>query len=163
MTSPSFVDGCRFSGSFRWSAAAFLILIAAGCDGEDQARDAITPADTFGSIVRSPEDTMMPGPADTQQMDQELTARLVEWEIELPTETVPARDVTFRVTNGGTVEHALEVEGEGMEEETDHLQPGESATLTVDLRPGTYEVYCPVVTDGVSHREQGMTTNLVVR
>jgi plastocyanin len=58
----------------------------------------------------------------------------------------------FEVVNDGQVGHALEVEGEGVEEETETVQPGERATLTVDLESGSYELYCPVG----DHKERGM-------
>jgi uncharacterized cupredoxin-like copper-binding protein len=67
--------------------------------------------------------------------------------------------VTFEVTNAGQIDHALEVEGNGVEEETNTISPGSSAKLTVDLsKKGTYEVYCPI--DG--HRAMGMEAKLVV-
>jgi uncharacterized cupredoxin-like copper-binding protein len=67
--------------------------------------------------------------------------------------------VTFRVTNAGSIGHALEVEGNGVEEKTSTISPGSSAKLTVDLsKNGTYEVYCPI--DG--HRAMGMEAKLVV-
>ncbi len=69
-----------------------------------------------------------------------------------------AGKVTFTVSNGGQQTHALEVEGNGVEEETDSIAAGESGTLTVDLEAGEYEFYCPI--DG--HREQGMEGKLVV-
>ena len=59
---------------------------------------------------------------------------------------------TFEATNDGGTDHALEIEGNGVEEETDTIGPGESASVTVDLESGTYEMYCPI--DG--HRDQGM-------
>ena len=62
-----------------------------------------------------------------------------------------AGKVTFTVTNDGQQTHALEVEGNGVEEETDSIAAGESGTLTVDLEPGEYEFYCPI--DG--HRSRG--------
>jgi hypothetical protein len=68
--------------------------------------------------------------------------------------------VTFTVTNTGTIPHALEVEGQGIERETDVVQPGSSVTLTLTLKPGTYEVYCPV--GGDSHKKLGMATHLRV-
>jgi uncharacterized cupredoxin-like copper-binding protein len=64
----------------------------------------------------------------------------------------------FEAVNKGQSEHALEVEGEGIEEETDTLQPGERATLTVELGGGTYELYCPV--DG--HADKGMEGEIEV-
>lgn len=69
-----------------------------------------------------------------------------------------AGKVTFTVTNDGQQTHALEVEGNGVEEKTDSIAPGESGALTVDLEPGEYEFYCPI--DG--HRDQGMEGKLVV-
>ncbi len=55
--------------------------------------------------------------------------------------------------------HALEVEGEGIEEETVELKAGQSARLKVDLKAGTYELYCPV--DG--HQGKGMEGTLTVK
>ena len=70
-----------------------------------------------------------------------------------------AGTVTFRVTNNGTIDHALEVEGQGAEEKTATIKPGETAELTVDLsKDGSYEIYCPV--DG--HRDSGMEGTLTV-
>jgi uncharacterized cupredoxin-like copper-binding protein len=61
--------------------------------------------------------------------------------------------VTFRITNNGKIDHAFEFEGQGIEEETETIKPGESAELTVELsKDGEYEFYCPV--DG--HRQMGM-------
>jgi plastocyanin len=65
---------------------------------------------------------------------------------------------TFHLTNAGEFEHALEVEGQGIEEETDVIGGGESADVTVDLVEGEYEIYCPVG----NHREMGMEGTLVV-
>ena len=69
-----------------------------------------------------------------------------------------AGKVTFTVTNDGQETHALEVEGNGVEEKTDSIAPGDSGTLAVDLQPGEYEFYCPI--DG--HRAQGMEGKIVV-
>jgi uncharacterized cupredoxin-like copper-binding protein len=55
--------------------------------------------------------------------------------------------------NDGQSVHALEIEGHGVEEETENIQPGDSADLTVDLKEaGDYELYCPVD----DHRAMGM-------
>ena len=67
-------------------------------------------------------------------------------------------ETTFTVSNEGEFPHALEIEGNGIEEETEELGPGESGSLTVDLEPGEYELYCPVG----DHRDQGMVGTLVV-
>jgi plastocyanin len=89
-----------------------------------------------------------------------VSAKLSEWTIQLSETTVPAGPVTFTVTNGGSIPHAFEVEGQGTEQETPLIQPGASATLTLTLEPGTYEIYCPVGEN--SHKKLGMETHLKV-
>ena len=65
---------------------------------------------------------------------------------------------TFEATNDGGVDHALEIEGSGIEEETETIGPGESASVTVDLESGTYEMYCPIG----NHRDLGMSGEVTV-
>ena len=65
---------------------------------------------------------------------------------------------TFHLTNAGEFEHALEIDGQGIEEETAVIGGGDSADVTVDLAEGEYEIYCPVG----NHREMGMEGTLVV-
>src|SRR3954451_24881008 len=89
-----------------------------------------------------------------------LTATLSEWKIDLSSQTVAAGKVTFTATNAGSIPHALEVEGNGLEQKTPLIQPGETATLTLTLKPGGYEIYCPVGED--SHKKLGMDTHLKV-
>ena len=69
-----------------------------------------------------------------------------------------AGEVTIHVVNNGAETHALEVEGNDVEEETDEIAPGESADLTVDLADGEYEIYCPID----DHKSMGMEGALVV-
>ena len=89
-----------------------------------------------------------------------VNAKLSEWKVELSQPSITAGAVTFTVTNAGTVPHAFEVEGQGIEQETDVIQPGSSATLKLTLKPGNYDVYCPV--GGDSHKHLGMETHLKV-
>ncbi len=89
-----------------------------------------------------------------------VSVKLSEWKVELSQSSVTAGSVTFTVTNAGTIPHAFEVEGQGIEQETTVIQPGSSATLTLTLKPGTYEAYCPVGND--SHKKLGMQADLKV-
>ncbi len=64
---------------------------------------------------------------------------------------------TFVVANSGKADHALAIEGPGVEEETRTIKPGGEAELTVEItEAGDYEVYCPVG----GHRDLGMEGTL---
>lgn len=90
----------------------------------------------------------------------QVTVRLSEWKVELSQPTIATGAIRFAVTNAGSIPHAFEVEGQGLEQETALIQPGASDTLTLTLPPGTYEVYCPVGQD--SHKKLGMEAHLRV-
>lgn len=110
-----------------------------------------------GLVAATParRDTPVPVPAPAA-----VNATLSEWKIELSTGNLPAGSVAFTVTNRGSIPHALEVEGHGLEQATPLIQPGAGATLTLTLAPGTYEIYCPVGQD--SHKKLGMDARLEV-
>ena len=83
----------------------------------------------------------------------DVNVSLSEYMIDPSAIAVDPGSYTFHVVNDGSTTHALEVEGPNGEVETEDLEPGESADLTVDLQgDGEFEMYCPV--DG--HRERGM-------
>lgn len=66
--------------------------------------------------------------------------------------------VTVQVKNDGAIGHALEIAGPDGEFKTSTIAPGKSATLKADLKPGTYEMYCPI--DG--HKDKGMKGEIKV-
>ena len=68
-----------------------------------------------------------------------------------------AGTVTIKLVNESSVPHAVEVEGNGVEEETETVTGGE-VELSVDLEPGEYTYYCPVG----QHRQNGMEGALTV-
>jgi hypothetical protein len=89
-----------------------------------------------------------------------VNVNLSEWKVQLSPARVPAGSVTIEVKNAGTIPHAFEVEGRGLEKRTPQLQPGATATLVLDLRAGSYEAYCPVGKG--SHKMLGMRNHLLV-
>jgi plastocyanin len=90
------------------------------------------------------------------------TIQISEKEYSLtPSKITVAKTGTYelKATNDGTITHALEIEGNGVEEKTGDVAPGSTATLRVNLsKDGSYEIYCPI--DG--HRGQGMAGTLAV-
>jgi plastocyanin len=69
--------------------------------------------------------------------------------------------VTIRLRNPSSADapHAVEVEGKGVEKESATIDPGDRTSLSVRLKRGTYDFYCPVG----NHRAEGMEGKLVVR
>ena len=103
------------------------------------------------------------GEVDPASVRGSLVIALAEWKVDSPMDTLPAGRYTFRVENNGTEKHGLEIEGNGREWETGDLDAGSASELTVDLEPGTYELYCPRETHDKEHEDQGMKRKLVVR
>ena len=91
---------------------------------------------------------------------QAVSVTLSEWKIGLSRDTVPAGSVTFRVNNNGSVNHGFYVRGDGVDKGTREVPVRQSATLTVTLKPGTYDVFCPMSDE--SHKNAGMARKLVV-
>jgi uncharacterized cupredoxin-like copper-binding protein len=101
------------------------------------------------------------GEEATNGMSSQQTFSISESDFTLtpPTVTIDAPGTyTFEATNDGGVDHALEIEGNELEEETETIGPGESASVTVDLESGTYEMYCPIG----NHRDLGMAGEITV-
>ena len=79
----------------------------------------------------------------------------------LASDTVSSGPTSLRLHNGGTLAHVFEIEGNGIEKRTRPIPPDSTVALTVDLKPGRYEIYCPLA--GGAHKQKGMDTDLTVR
>jgi uncharacterized cupredoxin-like copper-binding protein len=65
----------------------------------------------------------------------------------------------FKGVNDGSVDHALAVEGNGIDQDGMDIAPGSSGTLKVTIsKAGKYEIYCPI--DG--HKDMGMEGTITV-
>lgn len=64
---------------------------------------------------------------------------------------IPPGPVVFTVSNTGSMQHSLAIEGQGVERQmASPLDPGGTGTLEIALQAGTYTAYCPVL----DHRER---------
>jgi uncharacterized cupredoxin-like copper-binding protein len=75
--------------------------------------------------------------------------------------TVTHGKVAFVMKNpsGSGKPHAIAVEGKGLDKDGKTVQPGGTSKITVTLKKGTYEFYCPV--DG--HKAAGMEGKITVK
>ena len=126
------------------TALALAAALLAGCGGDDEEEPAATqaPATTGGGGGAT---VMVSAPADGSLKFDQATL------------SAKAGTVTFDFTNPSGVPHAFEVEGNGVEEETETVTGGD-ASVTVDLEAGEYTYYCPVG----QHRQAGMEGTLTV-
>jgi len=137
-----------------------LALVGAGC-GDDDSSDSGSSggdqaAETQGSDDGGGDSGGGGGAAQTLKLSADPGGAL---KFDKSTLTAKAGKATIVLDNPSSLPHAVEVEGQGIEEETDTIGKGETAKVTVDLKPGKYEYYCPV--DG--HKAGGMTGTLTVQ
>jgi plastocyanin len=137
---------------------ASLSLVAAGCGGDDNDNSSDSSGASGnggGSSSESSGGTSSGGGGATKL---KLTAD-PGGALKFDKTSLSAKPgkVTITMDNPSSVPHAVEVEGNGVEEETKTLTKG-TADVTVDLKAGKYEFYCPV--DG--HRQSGMEGTLTV-
>jgi uncharacterized cupredoxin-like copper-binding protein len=99
-----------------------------------------------------------PTPATTAPSAAATTVQVTESEfkIALGSTSLKAGKITFDVKNDGAIQHDLAIKG--MSEKTKLIAPGGSATLTVTLKPGKYELYCSVP----GHEAAGMKLSVTV-
>jgi len=161
------------STSLKFAVVACVAVTLAGCTRTDESARDTAAADTAAGAIEAPVSPSMPGPdtgatagaaVGTAVGEADLIhIRLREWSVLVSKSPIRAGRTTFHAMNEGTSQHAAEIEGNGQEWKTAPIAPGGTATLTADLRPGTYKVYCPIVDTHGNHQERGMSTTLVVQ
>jgi len=76
--------------------------------------------------------------------------------------TLTASPGRFRIVmtnpSGSGVPHGIAIEGKGLDKDGKIVQPGHQSSVTVTLKRGTYDFYCPY--DG--HRAKGMRGKIKV-
>jgi plastocyanin len=124
---------------FALLLATLAIPLAAGCGGdEDEGGNGAQATDGGGA--------------------QTIQVSATEFAFDPSDIAAEPGEVTFELTNDGGAPHALEIEGNGVEAETETIDGGETAELEVTLDDGEYEIYCPVG----NHANQGMVGRIVV-
>jgi plastocyanin len=135
--------------------AAVLVLALAGCGGDDESSSSggaatSTPASESGGGGGGGggggEKIALAAPADgSLKFDKsELEAK--------------AGTVTIDFDNPSSTPHAVEIEGNGVQEASDTVTDAKTS-VTADLKPGEYKFFCPVG----NHAAAGMEGTLTVK
>jgi hypothetical protein len=144
--------------------------------------------------------TDQPRAEDTKEQESLVSVRLADYVVETEPTSVPSGSVTFDVENDGgnhdfvvvrtdlsaadlpETKQQLNTETEGVKvdleaselrvlDSLDPMQPGEHETLTIDLEPGHYVLFCDLVDVDpgkksdpriVSHYSKGMYADFTV-
>lgn len=97
--------------------------------------------------------------ATSEVTGHRIAVTMTEYHFDMPN-TAKAGPTTFVIKNAGRKEHAFEIKGEGIDQKlSPNPKPGETGTLKVDLKPGTYAINCPLP----FHTMRGMKTTLTVK
>ena len=115
----------------------------------------LAPVDPATLPAPSPTEVV---PAGLHAEDRDIGVGLDEFTVKPSRDKAPAGHIRFVVENLGKINHELRVVGNGIDVSTKSIPPNGSATLEVNLPPGTYTLICPIE----NHGEAGMTAKLTI-
>jgi plastocyanin len=132
-------------------ALAGLALTAAGCGSSDDNKS----SDSGGAGPAAPAKKKSSSGGGAT-----LSQTATDFKFSQPNASAKAGKVSIALANKGQAPHAIEIENvNGKDVESKTIQPGQSTKLSVNLKAGKYEFYCPV--DG--HKQMGMKGELTVK
>lgn len=143
--------------SVNWIVAGLLVVALTACQREDAAEPVGTSTQTSTTATQP----AIPAADDVKLAAEEpIAVSVTDTSITLAVSPIPVPGATqFQVTNDGTMNHSLALDGPGVQSRLEApLSPLEVRTLTADLQPGTYALYCPL--DG---HDQTLRTEVVVQ
>ncbi len=131
-----------------------LALVGAGCGGDDNSDSG--SSDSGQAAETQTSETGGGGAAQTLKLSADAGGAL---KFDKSSLTAKAGKVTIVLDNPSSLPHAVDIEGNGIEESSDTIGEGETTEVTATVEAGEYEYYCPV--DG--HEAGGMTGTLTVQ
>jgi plastocyanin len=150
------------SGGF-FVAMMFAVFFFGREPSESKAEAGTTaPAETTAPANTAPTTTTTPSasvPTTAPTAPKTVTVTESEFKIQLPSDHLAPGSYTFDLANKGHIGHDLVVDGPGIDnEKTPVIDGGKTAVLKVDLKSGTYTLYCSVP----GHEQAGMKVELKV-
>ena len=159
-----------YARTHRPLAGAAIVLASAlalaACGSSSSSSDSSTAANAGGAYgaagtkattTTSTAAAPAAGGASTVKLSADPSGALA---FDTTTLTAKAGKVTLDMTNPGSsgLPHAIAIEGNGVDKDGATAQPGGSSKVTVTLKPGTYQFYCPIP----GHKAAGMEGTLTV-
>lgn len=136
------------------AVSAVAALAAAGCGSSNNNKDKVSAgsSDTSSAPAKA-------NPAGAAK-GQTITLSADPSKIAFDTKKLSAKagTVTVSMKNPSQIPHAIAVEGNGVDKDGKTVSGGGTSTVTVKLKPGKYQFYCPVP----GHKQQGMAGTLTV-
>ncbi len=154
-----------YARTHRPLAGAAIVLASAlalaACGSSSSSSDSSTAAGGAYGSASTEATTTAAAPAAAGASTVKLSAD-ANGALAFNTKTLTAKagTVTLDMANPGSsgLPHAIAVEGNGVDKSGATVQPGGSSKVTVTLKPGTYQFYCPVP----GHKAAGMEGTLTV-
>ena len=116
---------------------------------------AAEPTTTQQTTTQQQTTTAAQTTTQAQAAAQTVQVTETEFRIALAGYKAKAGKFIFQVKNAGKIPHDLAIKGGP---KTELIQPGQSATLTVTLKPGRYHLYCSVP----GHEQAGMKVDITL-
>lgn len=132
-----------------------LAIVAAGCGGDDNSSSSSSSSSGSDTSTTEQSSGGGGGAAQTLKISADPGGAL---KFDKSSLTAKAGKVTIVMDNPSSLPHAVEIEGNGVEEAGDTVEKGGVSKATATVKAGTYDFYCPV--DG--HRAAGMEGKLTV-
>jgi uncharacterized cupredoxin-like copper-binding protein len=139
-------------------AAAAVALTAAGCSSSGS--PAASPAAASSSAATSAAAPSSAAPSAAAGGTTAVTATETEFHIALSKKSFSPGTYKFTAVDKGHLQHNLVINGPGVNQvkTAGLLSPGQSASVTVTLSKGSYDIYCGVP----GHKAEGMNVNITV-
>jgi uncharacterized cupredoxin-like copper-binding protein len=140
-------------------AAAAVALTAAGCSSSGSSPTA-SPVAAPSSAAPSSAAPSSAAPGAAAGGSTAVTATETEFHIALSTKSFSPGTYKFTAVDNGHLQHNLVINGPGVNQvkTAGLLSPGQSASVTVTLHKGSYDIYCGVP----GHKAEGMNVNITV-
>lgn len=146
----------------KWKSfmgALLLAVAAAACqktettdlgaspEAATPAESATTPASNTTTESVTTTDAVVDPDVAKLAVEEPIAVSITDSGIEVTGSPVPGA-TRFQVTNNGTQQHSLVIEGPGGKAQLSApLAPLEVGTVTLNVAPGTYRLYCPMEPD----------------